>query len=163
MFDAAANVLGIRLRRPSGFKFAVTGGREGLFIPTTIEAASSPLLICEGATDAAALVDMGFRQAMGRPSCAGGIKLLVELVRRRQPPEVVIVADGDEPGRRGAGNLASVLVAYAPAVRVIEPPQGIKDSRDWLRAGGTRNHVEQRAADAAVRRLVIARSNGRKG
>jgi hypothetical protein len=55
--------------------------------------------------------------------------LLVALVRRRLPPEVVVVADDDEAGRRGADNLASVLVAYAPAVRVIAPPEGVKDAR----------------------------------
>jgi hypothetical protein len=61
----------------------------------------------------------------GRPSCTGGIKLLVELMLARKPAEVVIVADRDEPGRRGADNLASVLVAYTLAVRVVTPPAGI--------------------------------------
>jgi phage/plasmid primase-like uncharacterized protein len=125
MIDLDGNVLGIRLRRPNGYKFAVTGSREGLFIPSDVEGESSPLLICEGPTDAAALLDMGFNNVVGRPSCMGGIKLLVDLVRRRQAQEVVIVSDGDEPGRHGAGNLAAVLVAYTPAVRVIVPPDGV--------------------------------------
>ena len=74
---------------------------------------------------------------------------------------MVIVADGDEPGRGGADNLASVLVAYAPAVRLIEPPEGIKDVRDWLRVGGRRSDVEQRIAAAGVRRLAISFGMGR--
>jgi hypothetical protein len=157
MTDAAGNVLGIRLRWPDGFKFAMAGGKEGLFIPSIVEAESSPLLICEGPTDAAALLDMGFRIVVGRPSCSGGIKLLVELVRQRQCPEVVIVADGDEPGLLGANNLASVLVVYAPVVTVIAPPTGIKDGRDWLQAGGTREDVE-RAIQAAPRRALQVRA-----
>ena len=44
---------------------------------------------------------------------------LVEVVQRRRPAEAVIVADADEPGRRGADNLASVLLAYCPVVRVV--------------------------------------------
>lgn len=162
MTDAGGAVLGIRLRRPNGFKFAVKGGREGLFIPSTAGDGISPLYICEGPTDAAALLDMAFTHVAGRPSCTGGVQLLVELVRRRRPAEVVIVADADEPGRRGADNLASVLVLYAPAVRVIAPPEGVKDARDWLRAGGTRE-VVQRVMDAApVRRLIVrAQARGR--
>ena len=162
MTDAGGAVLGIRLRRPNGFKFAVKGGREGLFIPSTGGDEISPLYICEGPTDAAALLDMGFRDVAGRPSCTGGIKLLVGLVRSRRAAEVVIVADADEPGRRGADNLASVLVLYAPTVRVIAPPEGVKDAQDWLRAGGTRE-VVQRVMDAApVRRLIVrAQARGR--
>jgi hypothetical protein len=165
MTDAAGNVLGIRLRRPNGFKFSVTGGREGLFIPAGVESGDSLLLVCEGPTDAAALLDMGLANVVGRPSCTGGIKLLVELVRLRRSPEVVVVADGDEPGRRGADNLASVLVAYTPAVRIIAPPAGIKDARAWLQAGGTWRDVQEAMGAALVRRLVIRTRaiNGTKG
>ncbi len=155
MRDAGGAVLGIRLRRPNGFKFAVGGGREGLFLPAADGDGLSPLYICEGPTDAAALLDMGFRGVAGRPSCSGGIKQLVELVRGRRPAEVVVVADGDEPGRRGADNLASVLVAYAPAVRVIAPPEGVKDARAWLRAGGGRLDVEVAIRTATMRRLTV--------
>jgi hypothetical protein len=155
MTDPAGNVLGIRLRKPNGFKFAVAGGREGLFLPSTAGDVFTSIYICEGPTDAAALLDMGFGNVAGRPSCTGGVRLLVELVRRRRPPGAVIVADGDEPGRRGACNLASVLTAYAPAVRVIAPPEGVKDARAWLRAGGGRQDVEQAIQAAPVRRLTV--------
>jgi hypothetical protein len=165
MSDASGSVLGLRLRRPDGFKFSVRGGKEGLFIPSAGGDQPSPLLICEGPTDAAALLDMGFRNVVGRPSCTGGVKLLVELVRHRQPPEAVIISDGDVPGWRGAVNLASVLVAYAPAVQLIAPPEGIKDARDWLRAGGTRRDIDEAIRAAAVRRLVIRAggTGGKKG
>jgi DNA primase len=103
----------------------------------------SRLLICEGPTDTAALIDMGVSDVVGRPSCTGGIKLLVELVKRRQPPDVVIVDDADQPGRRGADDLASALAGYVPSVRVVMPPTGIKDARDWLRVGGSREELEQ--------------------
>ncbi len=162
MRDSSGDVLGIRLRRSDGSKFAVKSGREGLFLPEDADASESPLLICEGPTDVTALMDMGFAHAVGRPSCTGGIKLVTELCQRRHPPEVVIVSDGDEPGRRGADILASVLVAYVPTVRVIVLPDGIKDARCWLRAGGTRRDVEKHIADAAVRRLVI-KAQGQKG
>jgi hypothetical protein len=155
MTDATGSVLGIRLRRWNGFKFAVTGGKEGLFVPAATEGDSSALLICEGPTDTAALLDMGFADVVGRPSCTGGIKLLVEFVLQRERPDVVIVADTDEPGRRGADDLASVLVAFAPSVRVVQPPAGIKDARDWLRAGATLVEVERAIKEMPVRRLTV--------
>jgi hypothetical protein len=85
---------------------------------------------------AAALLDLGLL-AVGRPSCTGGVRLLVELVKQRRPAEVCIIADGDAPGQRGAGNLAAVLLAYCPAVRIATPPDGIKDAREWKRRGAT--------------------------
>jgi phage/plasmid primase-like uncharacterized protein len=165
MRDKAGAVVGIRLRRPDGRKFAVNGGKEGLFFePTVIEekVIEPHLLVCEGPTDTAALLDLGFEAVVGRPSCAGGVKLLVELTRRRRPAQVVIVADRDEPGRRGADNLAAVLVAYVPTLKVIAPPAGIKDARDWLRAGGTPSDVEQAIAAAPARRLTV-RAAAQKG
>src|SRR5262249_39384631 len=154
MVGTEGNVVGIRLRRPDGSKFAVKGGKEGLFVPANVFSESSPLLVCEGPTDAAALLGLGFANVVGRPSCTGGTKLLVRLVQRSRA-EVVIVADGDEPGRRGADNLASVLAVYAPAVQVIVPPDGLKDVRDWLRAGGKREDVERVIRVAPVRRLTV--------
>lgn len=156
MTDGNGNVLGIRLRRPNGFKFAVTGGREGLFVPVGLEnSAHGLLLVCEGPTDVAALLDMGFTAVVGRPNCAGGTRLLVELVMKRKRPDVVVVADADGPGQRGAANLASMLVAYAPTVRIIRPPKGIKDARVWLQAGGRHDDVLRTIEAAPARRLAI--------
>jgi DNA primase len=154
MKDAAGAILGVRLRRSNGSKFAVTGGREGLFLPS-MDTADRRLFVCEGPKDVAAMLDMGFFNIVGRPSCTGGINLLVDLARRRRPKEVAVMSDEDEPGRRGADNLASVLVAYVPVVRVILPPDGIKDVRQWLQAGGDRLAVETAIVAAPARRLVI--------
>ena len=152
---ATGHVVGIRLRKPDGFKFAVAGGKEGLFLPAVPHAGGDPLLVTEGPTDTAALVDMGFTNVVGRPSCTGGIKHVLALVRRRGAKEVVVVSDADEPGRRGAGNLASVLRVYAPAVRVVEPPDGVKDVRAWRNAGATRADLEHIIEAAPVARLAV--------
>jgi hypothetical protein len=153
MRDCAGGVLGIRLRRPDGRKLSVRGGHEGLFIPEGIDA-HGLLLVCEGPTDTAALLDLGFF-AVGRPSCTGGVALLVERVRCGRPSGVAIVADGDAPGRRGAESLAAVLVAYAASVRIIAPPAGTKDAREWRRRGATRDDLQAVIDAAAVRRLSI--------
>ena len=154
MTDAGGKVLGIRLRAPDGRKWSVRGGREGLFIPAADAVVGERLVICEGTTDTAALLDLGFA-AVGRPSCSGGIPLLVELVKRRRPAEIVIVADADAPGRRGAESLAVVMLAYSAAVRVISPPTGMKDARAWKQSGATPADVLARINAAVIRKLTI--------
>jgi hypothetical protein len=158
MHSATGDVVGIRLRRPNGFKFAVKGGHEGVFLVNRgARQDGARLLIAEGPTDTAALLDMGFDCVVGRPSCTGGIKALVALVALRERPDVVIFGDGDEPGRRGAGSLATVLLPHAPTVRVVFPPDGIKDVREWLKSGGRFVDVEE-AIDAALPRSLAIRT-----
>ncbi|MBA4063444.1 MAG: hypothetical protein C0501_06980 [Isosphaera sp.] len=156
----AGRVVGIHLRAPGGSKFAVKGGKEGLFLPAADPAPAAPLLVAEGPTDTAALLDLGFPNVVGRPSCTGGTKHLVALVRALRPAGVVIVSDADEPGRHGARNLTSVLVVHVPAVRMVEPPAGVKDVRAWARAGATRADVEQLVQAAPARRLTITTLRG---
>ena len=149
----AAHVCGIRLRSDGGKKWAVRGGRDGLFMPAGLDAAKQ-LLIAEGVTDAAAALDLGFNNVVGRPSCSGGTRLVVKLIQARKPTEVVIVGDGDKPGLRGANALAAVVIAYVP-VRVIQPPVRVNDIRAWLQSGAKRADVESLIAGAELRRLKL--------
>lgn len=128
-------VCGIRLRTRSGTKFSEKGGKEGILVPHELTE-SGTLIICEGPTDTAAMLDMSF-DATGRPSCHGGTGLLVNLVRRRSWERHVIFADADGPGRDSAFALGHVLAAHARDVRVVVPPS--KDARAWLNAGATRS------------------------
>jgi hypothetical protein len=163
MTEAGGRVVGIRLRGPDGRKWAVRGSKAGLHIPAGPPfRPGGQLLIAEGPTDCAALLDLGFPAAVGRYSCQGDLRLLAALARQWRPGEAVIVADADEPGRRGADSLASVLVCYAPAVRVIEPPGGVKDVRDYLRTGGTRADLEATIGAASVRRLRVMTGRARR-
>jgi hypothetical protein len=143
MTSAGGRVCGIRRRLPDGRKLSVRGGQEGLFVPEGLPASGS-LLATEGPTDCAALLTLGFT-AIGRPSCRGGVKLVCALGRGRP---VVIVADADAPGQLGAEALAAVLCLDCPTVRIIRPPAGVKDARQWVQRGATAADV-QAAIDAA--------------
>ena len=131
MRDAGGEIVGIRLRKPTGFKYCVTGSRSALFIPERLESATT-LCIAEGPTDCAALLDLGLA-AVGRPSCTGGIALLLRLVNQLHPSHVVIVADADQPGQVGARSLANAVSVLTVGLRIVTPPSGIKDVRDWKR------------------------------
>src|SRR5690606_9675141 len=51
-------ICGIRLRSPDGRKYSVRGSKQGLFIPDGIDA-TDRLLVAEGPTDTAAVLDWG--------------------------------------------------------------------------------------------------------
>ena len=68
MHDGHGDVCGIRTRLADGSKRAVTGSRAGVFLTTV--PMDVPAVVCEGPTDAAAALALGF-EPIGRPSCAG--------------------------------------------------------------------------------------------
>jgi len=131
MRDGARRVIGIRLRADNGRKWAVPGSRNGLFWPLGIPGEENDLIvICEGPTDAAALLSVDLA-AIGRPSCTGGVPLLKAALDRIGRRDVAILSDADVPGRQGARRLAQEIRHLARSVRIIEPLAG-KDARAWI-------------------------------
>lgn len=157
MKDAIGTVIGIRLRRLDSRKYAIRGSRNGCFIPTD-QIHSDRLLICEGPTDCAALLSLGF-WCIGRPDCISGGQHVVNYVRKLEPKEAVVIADRDEPGLRGARVLASELLRYCAQIRLIQPPGDFKDARAWITAGGSREDVERRIESSPIRTLQIRRES----
>lgn len=146
MRDGAGDICGIRLRSDEA-KWAVTGSKAGLFIPQISNSQGIDALICEGPTDCAAGLTLGYF-TIGRPSCRGGADLVKETCRRLGISRVVIVADYDEakvkptgerwyPGKEGALALAADI--KMPSM-VIMP--NAKDLRAWVRGGATPDDVE---------------------
>jgi len=143
-------IVGVRTRDADGNKRAIRGSRNGLFVPRNLSG-HGPLLIAEGPTDTAALLDLGF-DAIGRADCSSGAANLFELCRRR---EVVIMTDHDQvkddgqvPGFQGATTLAKQLNGVARSVKIVFPSY-YKDVREWLRNGATRSEVETSIKAAA--------------
>lgn len=143
MRDATGRVVGIRRRFDDGRKLSVRGGHEGLFVPSGLSATGT-LYVAEGPTDTAALLTLGLN-AIGRPNCRGAVELTREHCKGKV---VVVVADADGPGREGADALAEVLVLSCESVRIITPPNGVKDARAWLQSGATKLDVEELASKA---------------
>ncbi len=148
MRDGAGAVIGIRLRADDGRKWAVRGSRAGLIYEPVL-AGTPPLLVCEGPTDTAAAMTLGFA-AVGRPSCRGQEDLLRRLLRKWQA-DVVIVADCDEPktggARPGLAGARDLAVALRRPCKIIVPP--CKDIRQWLQLGAKAGHVTAAINDAA--------------
>jgi hypothetical protein len=138
MFDGTGQVCGIRTRKPDGSKRAVTGSRAGVFLPTFHD--GGEVVVCEGPTDATAAMELGY-YPIGRPSCTGSERHVVDTCRRLGIERVTVCADADGPGVAGARRLADVLRAARVLVRLVTP-RGHKDLRDWFKAGVTCDMVD---------------------
>ncbi len=143
MSDGAGKIIGIRLRNETGFKWAVTGSRQGIFLPAVDP---QPItFLPEGPTDTAACLSLGLF-AIGRPSCNSGNELIAQALKRLGIYKVVIVADNDEikqggkrPGIEGAIKLKKELKLSSV---IWSPPAPIKDVREFLKVGGTKQMIE---------------------
>ena len=155
MSNAESQIIGIRRRFPDGSKVSLTGSKNGMFIPTDLSP-EGLFLICEGPTDTAAAIDLGF-DAVGRPNCNSKVDMTAELVKGR---DVVIVGDNDEAGRAGVDRLSDTLVLYCKNVKIVYPPVGVKDLRDWLSIGLTAEKLKDIIGNTEPVRIRIS-FNGR--
>lgn len=130
MFDGYRNTIGIRLRDQAGHKWAVTGSRQGLFLPAVEP--QETVWVCEGPTDTAAGVTIGL-YCIGRPSCRGSVVDLNTAIRQAGSRRVVILADNDGPGYSGA--LDFQKQCPIPSLILVPPA---KDLRKFVQMGGTK-------------------------
>ncbi|WP_068266557.1 hypothetical protein [Rubripirellula obstinata] len=158
MVDEADNIIGIRLRCiQTGRKWSVRGGSAGLFIPSELPQAPERLFIAEGPTDTAAVLSLGL-PVIGRASATGAVLTECKTVRRFKPTECIIIADGDNAGRRGAQTLMVPLLTCCRAVRIIAPPDGIGDVRDWVARGASAADIIAAVDAAKPRSLSVAKA-----
>lgn len=134
MHDGQGAIVGIRLRNDAGEKWAVRGSRSGIFAPNMTP--QDTAMVCEGPTDTAAAIAMGF-WAVGRPSCSQGYVDVVTTFLRLGVRRAVIVADNDGPGLRGVHDLAKII--NMPH-KIFIPPT--KDLRQLWQIGEGRRFVE---------------------
>ena len=142
--NAEGEIIGISKRPDHGKKHMVAGSQRGLTLVWPLDAydgtsQEDPVLVVEGASDAAAGLDLNFT-TVGRPSATGGADYLATLLRDRY---VVIVGEHDKgAGRLGADKTANALVGITASVKVIYPPDGVKDLREWENAPAGCNRDE---------------------
>lgn len=131
MLRKKSRLIGIRVRPRNGKKFAIRGSKNGLFVPNNLPD-EGVVYVCEGESDTAAMLTCGLN-AVGRPSCNSGDRLLAELLKKNQ---AVICMDRDGAGRKGALSLTDYLKCHIRDVRILEPPDKYNDMREWLHGEG---------------------------
>lgn len=139
---------GLRVRNKSGFKWAISGSRQGVFVSTLKIDRTQPVYLPEGPTSTAALLTMGL-QTIGRPTCNSGNDILRDILTNLGVRKVVIVADNDDmkrlgprdgrPGIEGAQKLQREIGIKSC---IYIPPSPCKDVRDMLKKGGNRAMIE---------------------
>lgn len=136
-------------------KFYVPGSYAGLVYADEWQTRypDEPILIVEGMSDTAAAMTLGF-SAIGRPSCLGGLRHLVPMLRQVRERRIIVVAERDRkrldnhgtcaccmrcwPGKFGAIKLAVELRArLGRRVEWQMPPGRAKDLRAFLNQHGT--------------------------
>lgn len=140
MRNGLGKTVGVSLRGKNGTKWAIPGSKLGLFIPCNLTV-EGPLFMPEGASDTAALLDVGLN-AVGRPQALVRGERLEQVRELMNTPllrgrPLVVVADNDaknDVGWTGAYELARAMARHVRSVKVIEP-LGCKDVREWVRNG----------------------------
>ena len=129
-------VVCIRIKSPRPLKFGWLHVRkpEGHLKNTSpLPSSDYPVVCVEGFSDTAAAMDLGF-VAVGRPNDLARMDMLCDLLRSRP---VVIVGendrkpDGREPGKEGMITAFQALKHVCRDLRMVMPPEHIKDIRVW--------------------------------
>ena len=183
MRDAAGQVVGLHLRPVKGGKSNESKSSLGLFLPLlpletkSLSSQSSSRefacdtvnsssvirsgvlaahlqLVCEGLSDTAAALTLGFG-AVGVPTAGACVEMVVELFARRVNACPAIIGDNDDDennaGRKGAERQRDALLAAGLPCRVLFPPADFKDLREWLIGGLTTAGLQRAIEGARVR------------
>ena len=94
-----------------------------------------PVFVVEGASDVAAVTDMGL-VAVGRPAALAGAGLLTKLLPGY---DVVVMGENDGgAGKRGMETTATALAQVCTSASTAMPLKGFKDTRKWYQSGLTK-------------------------
>lgn len=126
-------VSGIRYRKHDSKKFSEPKSKDGLFFrPESLK--PECVFIVEGASDTAAVMDLGFQSVLGRASCRGNVEQVLTICRRLRPTRCVLIPDNDQPGIEGAAVLTAKIEAAGGVVQTITLPAEIKDVRQCVQS-----------------------------
>ncbi|MDP6526652.1 MAG: CHC2 zinc finger domain-containing protein [Kiritimatiellia bacterium] len=133
--------------KPGRWLWKVNGTPRVLYrLPAIAEAINAGRLvfIAEGEKDCDALAGLNIT-ATCNPGGAGKWKEIH--TEALTGATAIIMADKDTPGRKHAAAVLDALTGKAESVRVVELPDRnghtVKDSADWIAAGGTREDLRE--------------------
>ncbi|MGA7636617.1 MAG: hypothetical protein WCB00_06795, partial [Candidatus Acidiferrales bacterium] len=127
---------GFRQRRPDGkggYIWNLNGVARVLYgLPDVLKAKS--VLVVEGEKDVATGNALGLTATC---NAGGAGKWRDDYSESLRGKRIVVIADGDEPGRKHAAQVAASLAGKVESLKVLEL-RGSKDLSDWVERGGTR-------------------------
>lgn len=165
LYNENLNSVGVALQPPADAtgderdltKKMISGSKPGMYATKTTRCGGT-LLICEGFSDTATAITMGYH-AIGRLSNTGTHNVIIAYVEQHLPDTVIVIPDNDPECKPRARELTEMgALNMLDAVRklkiecVIMKPTTAKDLRQWYLNGGTRN-----ALDKAINNTLDAR------
>ncbi|HEX6827234.1 MAG TPA: hypothetical protein VF077_13025 [Nitrospiraceae bacterium] len=152
MVDEYRKEIGVRLRADSGFKFAVEGSTNGLFL-SPYPLVERQAIVVEGPTNAAAGIQLGWF-TIGLPAARVGWDYLAAVVRRLHIRELIIIADNKvrDDGKDDVGLLSAEEIGKRCGVAFAVLVLPCKDLRDFVACGGTGAMFEHEVKRAIWRR-----------
>lgn len=139
MFGPDLTICGIRTRHvATGEKRAYIGSANGIFVTEGVARGCAMLVVGEGPTDAAALVQAGFPAVAGMPGATCGFDAMDALIAYVRPARLLLVADPNRVGRACMTTVARNAAPIVPHIARVEPPDRIKDARAWVVWGADR-------------------------
>jgi AAA domain/Toprim-like len=128
-----------RQRRPDGcggWEWNLKGVTRILYnLPDVLSA--KQVMIVEGEKDVESARTLGLTATC---NSSGAGKWRDEYSHCLQGKDVVIIADGDEPGRKHAQQIAASILGKASSIKLLELP-GAKDLTEWIERGGNSSQL----------------------
>lgn len=119
----------------AGYLHILKAGGEIAQAGSVLLPSKYPLLVVEGASDVAAALDIDL-VAVGRPNSTGCLDKLTQVVGGR---DVIVLGENDAgEGRKGMDKTFEILRPATQKIAKLMPPDGIKDLRQWVYQGVTR-------------------------
>ncbi|MCF7837526.1 MAG: hypothetical protein K9N49_02760 [Candidatus Marinimicrobia bacterium] len=140
-----------RQRRPDpakagGWVWDMKGVHRVLYHLPAVMAAKAeggPIFITEGEKDAEALTALGFTATC---NAGGACKWESQYTEALAGAAVILVPDKDDAGKRHSDRVQQALLGTAKSLKVVWLPERegrfIKDSADWVAAGGTAEEMQ---------------------
>ena len=135
--DRSLNLGYLHILRPTS---NYGSGKHSALFQTTL-----PIIVVEGASDVFTAMDLGF-VSIGRPSAEGGMDILSKMPLYKK--EVWIIGDNDAgAGQSGMQKAFATIQPSTNNVTMFQPPEGIKDLRDWVQHGLTQTALFEYAKE----------------
>jgi len=110
-----------------------SGGRLSAAAKLVLPPSDLPVVVVEGSSDVLAALSMGY-VAIGRPNCGACAGLLSKMPLAGR--EVWIIGENDAgAGIKGMEETFAVVSKLSSDVKMVLPPEGIKDLRSWYHTG----------------------------
>jgi len=136
-------MIGIQRIFEDNSKKLVHGSRMGIFIPFSYTYTKNYTVITEGVSDTAMAVDLNLN-VIGRLSANCCEDIITNIFRNLLVKDriILILADNDEAGKKGAIKLATHLKPYSEYVKIV-PSQKGGDLREWVNEEKERSQIRQ--------------------